>query len=130
MPACPVGPEMRQPLSVPSVGLKLQWQAVRSHIMCHRGQKKRRPFASTKHRKETYSFQYYDTINMLDASWLSEGNTGQAFCKSLENGTRVIDMTPGDRQEIAALTEVREWERRLGMSHHRGNSQLPSGEWE
>jgi len=44
---------------------------------------------------------------MLDAFWLSEGNTGQASCKSLENGTRVIDMTPGDRQEIAALTEVR-----------------------
>ena len=66
---------------------------------------------------------------MLDASWLSEGNTGQASCKSLENGTRVIDMTPGDRQEIAALREVREWERRLGMSHHRGTSLLPSGEW-
>lgn len=66
---------------------------------------------------------------MLDASGLSEGNTGQASCKSLENGTRVIDMTPGDRQEIAALAEVREWERRLGMSHHRGTSLLPSGEW-
>jgi len=38
MPACPVGSKIRHPLSVPSVGLKLWWQAVRSHIMCHRGQ--------------------------------------------------------------------------------------------
>jgi len=36
-------------------------------------------------------------------------------------------MTPGDRQEIAALSKVREWERDLRMSHRPGTSLLDSG---
>lgn len=86
-------------LSVPSDRVKL-WEGVggaQSHIMCHRGQ--RRPFAL--HTTLTSR----RTINILGASWLSEENSGQASCKSPENGSGVIDMTVGDRREIAALSK-------------------------
>jgi hypothetical protein len=45
---------------------------------------------------------------MLETSLPSEENSGQPSCISLENGTRVIDMTPGDKQEIAALSKITE----------------------
>jgi hypothetical protein len=45
---------------------------------------------------------------MLETSSLSEENGGRPSYKSLENGTSVIDMTPGDKQEIAALSKITE----------------------